>query len=1062
MNTTENGKTRHTLRLKPSFTTRKATQLHPIKRKTAKAPSGEYIPMVLQPPPEAESVQQYAVPLAVYGRRASSSDDSAREMRQICSRLDEYTKDLEDLYGKKNGEVAEESSQMRRQFYSFLSSCDSAARELDATINIEHKILESLYEGYQKEVQLLEQLGNEDITAESDISASHDKVTALISRLMKTFQRLEGIKNSYQNLQQEHLLTSSLIKTEKKSSGVEIQGSALQSGSDDRSETADHVVRALQELMTDSDIRSKEVLERIIHDVAQQATELQKLGKDNKETENKYIQVKADYQALLQKKRMIEVELKELLAWKTSQRSSPMLSPSPEEGLEKDIEPVPSTPPASAITQESEGEIIFSCGSQEDEEVEKVIEVSESQDKTELQEGPTPPADSSVSILYEKAKILEEKDTDLSEVPYTLDLDKGDIYMYTSAEPSDPEFAENEENKQPDGKTVLSSLNLQEVTEEEDYKVKMKKQKQLKSVKKRGRRPGTVSSTVKEGSQGGRESSKRTFVQGGKRGDESVTEIKDHQDPEMLTRVSNQLKTAPKPSKIPSSQRKVKAKRNKEDALVTSKASVESDRAQLPAPYEQQEILGGPRPAGQQRGRKQSLSSKPRRLSLSKEGKDIRIIKEEKDKHIHKDLIGKREIMKGIPEYQPEKQMATEEVHTDSLVKPSVDGNREHFTGHSLYKALGPDQDFLGYDRSTEESAGITPYSGAMSSTANEQDQEDMLPNNAFRDTFPLNTSAFAQSDPISTSDSAEEGLGTQDSQVMDLCEMEKAEKNVSPNYDDTKKKILHTMSKINQTVPSGTIDKTLRTRRKMEFPDLKPQRAKWQLYSEKDSHHAQREDPRKPQLSTVADTTYPPSHHNSQTPDLDDIDDTHSRFLSSEKSHLHLDVLPHGHQLPPLEHKRQQVGQAAPMPIRKSHWKLDIADLVNWMTTNYPILGQRAGPKTKKFHPPMIPSQQHQVRKVEADEFPLSEKTFPQRELNIQGCHMSFTHSLPTEDSSRIPSPAQTAERRVQLLNGNRIIPMEYSTLPTMTVKGSGRVKDLYKDNSTSGQGSPNLQINI
>ncbi|XP_069815076.1 coiled-coil domain-containing protein 7 isoform X6 [Dendropsophus ebraccatus] len=987
MNTTENGKTRHTLRLKPSFTTRKATQLHPIKRKTAKAPSGEYIPMVLQPPPEAESVQQYAVPLAVYGRRASSSDDSAREMRQICSRLDEYTKDLEDLYGKKNGEVAEESSQMRRQFYSFLSSCDSAARELDATINIEHKILESLYEGYQKEVQLLEQLGNEDITAESDISASHDKVTALISRLMKTFQRLEGIKNSYQNLQQEHLLTSSLIKTEKKSSGVEIQGSALQSGSDDRSETADHVVRALQELMTDSDIRSKEVLERIIHDVAQQATELQKLGKDNKETENKYIQVKADYQALLQKKRMIEVELKELLAWKTSQRSSPMLSPSPEEGLEKDIEPVPSTPPASAITQESEGEIIFSCGSQEDEEVEKVIEVSESQDKTELQE----------------------------------------------------------------------------VTEEEDYKVKMKKQKQLKSVKKRGRRPGTVSSTVKEGSQGGRESSKRTFVQGGKRGDESVTEIKDHQDPEMLTRVSNQLKTAPKPSKIPSSQRKVKAKRNKEDALVTSKASVESDRAQLPAPYEQQEILGGPRPAGQQRGRKQSLSSKPRRLSLSKEGKDIRIIKEEKDKHIHKDLIGKREIMKGIPEYQPEKQMATEEVHTDSLVKPSVDGNREHFTGHSLYKALGPDQDFLGYDRSTEESAGITPYSGAMSSTANEQDQEDMLPNNAFRDTFPLNTSAFAQSDPISTSDSAEEGLGTQDSQVMDLCEMEKAEKNVSPNYDDTKKKILHTMSKINQTVPSGTIDKTLRTRRKMEFPDLKPQRAKWQLYSEKDSHHAQREDPRKPQLSTVADTTYPPSHHNSQTPDLDDIDDTHSRFLSSEKSHLHLDVLPHGHQLPPLEHKRQQqVGQAAPMPIRKSHWKLDIADLVNWMTTNYPILGQRAGPKTKKFHPPMIPSQQHQVRKVEADEFPLSEKTFPQRELNIQGCHMSFTHSLPTEDSSRIPSPAQTAERRVQLLNGNRIIPMEYSTLPTMTVKGSGRVKDLYKDNSTSGQGSPNLQINI
>ncbi|XP_073438355.1 uncharacterized protein CCDC7 [Dendrobates tinctorius] len=157
MATTATIKILNTSRPKPSFTPKKTGHLNPIKRKMLKIAAEEYLPMVLQPPPEAESIQQYAISLTGSGRMGIS-DDSVNEMRETCKNLDKYTKDLENVYEKSNEKVTAQTSTMERQFFSFLSTCDSATRELDTTINEEHKILESLYQDYQREAQLLEEV----------------------------------------------------------------------------------------------------------------------------------------------------------------------------------------------------------------------------------------------------------------------------------------------------------------------------------------------------------------------------------------------------------------------------------------------------------------------------------------------------------------------------------------------------------------------------------------------------------------------------------------------------------------------------------------------------------------------------------------------------------------------------------------------------------------------------------------------------------------------------------------------------------------------------------------
>ncbi|XP_077124609.1 uncharacterized protein CCDC7 [Ranitomeya variabilis] len=285
---------------KPSFTP-KTAHLNPIKRNMLKTAAEEFLPMVQQPPPEAESIQQHAISLTGSGKMGDS-DDSVNEMRQTCKNLDKYTKDLENVYEKSNEQGTAQTSPMERQFSSFLSTCDSATRELDATINEKHEILESLYQDYQQEAQLLEELGEEDITAERDVLASHDKLTALICKLMEVLY-----KHSFKNVP----------KIGKTRGGAQIQGPDLKF---DHSQQIESLIRSLRELLANTDIHSKEEMESIIHDVGQlfatQAIELHKLGKDQEETENKYIKVKTNYQVLLQEKRFLETELRKLLTWR--------------------------------------------------------------------------------------------------------------------------------------------------------------------------------------------------------------------------------------------------------------------------------------------------------------------------------------------------------------------------------------------------------------------------------------------------------------------------------------------------------------------------------------------------------------------------------------------------------------------------------------------------------------------------------------------------------------------------------------------------------------------------
>ncbi|XP_075684381.1 uncharacterized protein CCDC7 [Rhinoderma darwinii] len=1163
MNTTENVKTLYTLRLIPPLTTRKTTHHNPTKRKMLKTTTEEYLPMELQPSPQTESTQQYAIPLISSGR-VGSSDDSMKEMRQICNKLDEYTKDLENIHGKRNGEMAAESLQMGRQFFSFVSTCDSATRELDTTINVEHKILESLYEGYQKEAELLEQLGEEDITTDSDIPACHDKVSALISKLMEILLKLEGIKHSFKNHAEthplEHPLVSPPIKTEKKGRKAQIHEPDLKSRWDDHSQYTESVLRELQELMANTDNRSKEVLEKIIHDIGQlfdaQAIELQKLAKEQEETENKYVKVKTNYQALLQEKGILEIELKKLLDWKAGQKSSSLENPSLEDRLETDVEPTPSTLTSSVITPELKREAIFSCGS---EEVEKVTKLSKSQDKAELQEEAAHLADFPVSTLHKKAKIQKEGDTDFSEISFTYDLDPG-----TS---KDPDVVELEENGRPESKTVLFLLNQEDVTEENDKKAKMK------SLKSRGRRPSTVSSKTKLAKEAGKKSSKTTFISSQKSESKLFAENTSQPNPEMFSNASNQRKAVAKISRTLSSSGKDKAKFNEEVIIATTKPSVQSHRDKEAAPQDQQMRVGSDslKSAGKQQGRRQSISYKSRRLSLAKEEKL------DYDKQKHMDPNGKRQIMKVFPENQHEEQKADKKLLAVSVLEPSVvniEEKRDCFTEHSLSSTPGHDQesfpkDVLEHDRQdkhvrsgTEETAVPTQYSGVMHSTEIGQVQEDTLPPyHISQKSFLSTSSALIQGDPSSISD---EALDTQDACDMDSCKIQQAEKDISPPYDDTKKILLSFMSQFTQTDPSNTFEETFNTKGKMDFPDFKEQSLVQQLSIDDESHHAQLKDPQWSLPSTAVVIAYPPSHHNIQIPYPEGTNDTCSRFLSLEKNlaskmtetdgtsqHLEYLEIPDeadkemaqsGNQLEPAmmtqdPHEQNftenvdfmepglQTVKMKPeadegddlqdinalqygRPARQSLFgfcgklwiyrdrcttKSRLATLaVQFGARQYissttkekiltPLLGQSVRPQEiLMFHPPMIPSQGHKAREVQANEFPLYDDTFSRSfgtELYIQGRHMSITRSLSTEkNSSRIPSPTHPrhiagirhrnptqpfkrlfdtktqlfsflpldeAKRRTQQIYGKRVsrtIPREYSILPTLTANSIGR----------------------
>ncbi|XP_075172890.1 uncharacterized protein CCDC7 isoform X2 [Anomaloglossus baeobatrachus] len=707
-------KTPNTTRPKPSFTPRKTTHLTPIKRKIFKTAAEEYLPMELQPPPEAESVLKYAISLTGSGWMGNF-DNSVNEMRQICKNLDEYTKDLENVYEKGNEKVTAQTSYMEPQFFSFLSTCDSATRELDTAINVEHKILESLYQDYQEEAQLLEELGEEDISADRDIRATHDKVTALICKLMEILY-----KHSFK----------SLPKTGKTRGRAEIQGSDLKS---DQRQQIESLIRALRELMANTDKRSKEGMERIIHDVDQlfaaQAIELHKLGKDQEETENKYITVKTNYQVLLQEKRFLETELRKLLAWRAAQKSPPMLTPGLEEILEEDYNHIPSIVTDSDITYDYRS----------DQELEIVTKLIRSQEKAKLQ-GDVSPADSPVSSRHKKTKIQKEGDTGFSETEYTYELDQGNLCTSPTTEARDGDMVETKINGGPESNNEFSSINSKDLTTGNEKKVKGKKQK-VKSLKRKGRRPNAASSKAKMADQDDRKSRKTTIEKA-----EDKPENEKKQVPEM---VYNLKKSVTKLPRTPSASGKGKVKLGEGDALTAMRPGVQSHGGMDSDPHGQQMRPHGPEPSrsvGIQINRRQSLRSKARHQSEEKlEG----------DKESQKDP-GKLQIAKEKPINQ---NVHESRFHDQSVVL--TEGSRGIYSGPGLSRT-SPDQESLSKDvldpdrgekivrSGTEDTDVSTQYSGVGYSTGEGQVLEDTL-SSSYQDskkTFLSTDSAFTQIDP--------------------------------------------------------------------------------------------------------------------------------------------------------------------------------------------------------------------------------------------------------------------------------------------------------------------------
>ncbi|XP_069585769.1 uncharacterized protein CCDC7 isoform X2 [Ranitomeya imitator] len=468
-----------------------------------------------------------------------------------------YTKDLENVYEKNNEKGTAQTSPMEQQFFSLLSTCDSVTRELDATINEEHEILESLYQDYQQEAQLLEELGEEDITAERDILASYDKVTALICKLMEILYK-HSIKN--------------VPKIGKTRGGAQIQGPDLK-------------------------FDSKEEIESIIHDVGQlfatQAIELDKLGKDQEETKNKYIKVKTNYQVLLQEKRFLETELRKLLTWRAGQNSPSLLTPSLE-GDRADI--------LSAVT---DGDITHDYRS--DEELEKVLKLFRSQDRATLQGEGAPLADSIVSSLHKKPKIQKEGDLSFSEIEYTYDLDQGDLGASTTTEPRDDYMVDTKISGGPESKDQILSLNPKEETTGNEKKININEQ-ELKSWKRKGRRPNAVSSNEKMADQEDSKSSKTTI----KRPEDKAENKIMQQVPKI---VYNLKKSATKLQRTPSSSGKRRAKLNEGDDMTAIEPSAQTQRDK------EQGRPSGPEPSksvGTQLGRRQSLRSKSRHRSEEK------------------------------------------------------------------------------------------------------------------------------------------------------------------------------------------------------------------------------------------------------------------------------------------------------------------------------------------------------------------------------------------------------------------------------------------------------------
>ncbi|XP_060104317.1 coiled-coil domain-containing protein 7 [Heteronotia binoei] len=82
----------------------------------------------------------------------------------------------------------------------FLIFCSQLSNQLEISLREEKQILESLFKWFEKEVQMFEELGEEEIIPDWQIPVADKNITENINKLMNRIQRLEDLKGRVQEL----------------------------------------------------------------------------------------------------------------------------------------------------------------------------------------------------------------------------------------------------------------------------------------------------------------------------------------------------------------------------------------------------------------------------------------------------------------------------------------------------------------------------------------------------------------------------------------------------------------------------------------------------------------------------------------------------------------------------------------------------------------------------------------------------------------------------------------------------------------------------------------------
>ncbi|XP_054846935.1 coiled-coil domain-containing protein 7 [Eublepharis macularius] len=164
----------------------------------------EVNPMVLLPSDTPESIAQYSIDLPSVNK--DSVLDEMDMLKNITVHLNQIVQTMEHVYTKddKTQEEGEEEEETLpdecEDMLSFLVFCSQLSNQLEGALREEKQILESLLKWFEKEVQMLEELGEEEIIPDSQVPAADKNITDNINKLINRIQRLEDLKGRVQEL----------------------------------------------------------------------------------------------------------------------------------------------------------------------------------------------------------------------------------------------------------------------------------------------------------------------------------------------------------------------------------------------------------------------------------------------------------------------------------------------------------------------------------------------------------------------------------------------------------------------------------------------------------------------------------------------------------------------------------------------------------------------------------------------------------------------------------------------------------------------------------------------